>query len=181
MLRLLDDDGSSSSFLGYVASNKLPHLISIGLRIKYVSFSYGWPLVKLRKQTRGSWNDRCTVSLFTFDGNNKIGLLQFSLEPWEKKRSVPVFPPIFLLRTLQQRNGRKTPPVQPGTLRKQEKCPGVPPVFLLWTWQQRNERIFLVEGVIALIYRFFFSHHFRHHSHASSVQRRSMQTGTADS
>jgi len=106
MLLLLDDDGSSSSFLGYVASNKLPHLISIGLRIKYVSFSYRWPLVKLRKQTRGSWNDRCTVSLFTFDGNNKIGLLQFSLEPWEKKRSVPVFPPIFLLRTLQQRNGR---------------------------------------------------------------------------
>ena len=130
MLLLLDDDGSSSSFLGYVASNKLPHLISIGLRIKYVSFSYRWPLVKLRKQTRGSWNDRCTVSLFTFDGS-KIGLLQFSLEPWKNKRSVPVFPPIFLLRTLQQRNGRKTPPVQPGTQGKQEKSPGVAPVFLL--------------------------------------------------
>jgi len=94
MLLLLDDDGSSSSFLGYVASNKLPHLISIGLRIKYVSFSYRWPLVKLRKQTRGSWNDRCTVSLFTLDGS-KIGLLQFSLEPWENKRSVPVFPQFF--------------------------------------------------------------------------------------
>jgi hypothetical protein len=28
---------------------------------------------------------------------------------------------------------------------------------------------------------FFFSHHFRHQSHTSSVQRGSMQTGTADS
>lgn len=94
-----------------------------------------------------------------------------------------MFPQNFLLRTLQQRNGRKTPPVQPGTQGKQGKCPGVAPFFFselcrkgIW-----NGRIFLVEGVIALIYRFSFSHHFRHQSHASSVQRRSMQIETGDS
>jgi hypothetical protein len=39
MLRML------LSFLGYVASNKQPHLIRISLRIKHVAFSYRWPLV----------------------------------------------------------------------------------------------------------------------------------------
>ena len=131
MLLLLDDDGNSSSFLGYVASNKLPHLISIGLRIKYVSFSYRWPLVKLRKQTRGSWNDRCTVSLFTFDGS-KIGLLQLSLEPWENKRSVPVFPPNFSSPNFAAKEWKEdSSAVQPGTQGQQEKSPGVAPVFLL--------------------------------------------------
>jgi len=125
MLLLLDDDGSSSSFLGYVASNKLPHLISIGLRIKYVSFSYRWPLVKLRKQTRGSWNDRYTVSLFTLDGS-KIGLLQFSLEPWENKRSVPVLPPNFSSPNFAAKEWKEdSSAVQPGTQGKQEKSPGV--------------------------------------------------------
>ena len=67
----------------------------------------------------------------------------------------------------------------PGKTREVSRCS--PPIFLLRTLQQRNGRIFVVEGVIALIYRFLFSHHFRHQSHASSVQRGSMQTETADS